>query len=187
MTEEELKKLQQAQAETESEVPDDHPKLANLRLANASLHQQLLDLAKQAADSSRSPFAKGSIIERFKVVSWLLEHAADAKTLLGLYELFMQATTIAEKWDVLKSIGDEIVAIIDTFPITGEVDHRLVGRGSNEDAEKPGLMAMAESKGIGAVDFKTLLEFAQWLLPIIIQLLATLKTPKQFGAQANPV
>lgn len=186
MTEAELQALNEMRARAQSIETETN--------AEAAMRQQLLTKIDEleakllAAESAGlvvagnfeppvgTPVAAG-LLDRMKIVRWLLENVGDLQVLIGLYDLFQEAQTLADKWDIIKSVGDHIVAVIDTFPVgdNGLFSAASVYQSEPLDGVHPegeDLAALAEAK---AIDFGKIVEVAQFLIPVIAELLVKLR------------
>lgn len=183
MTEAELQALNEMRARAQSIETETN--------AEAALRQQLLTKideleAKLLAAESAGLVAAGNLeppvgtpvaaglLERMKIVRWLLENADDLQVLIGLYDLFTEARTLVDRWDIIKSVGDHIVAVIDTFPVgdNGLFSASCVYIGDSGSDETPELTALAEAK---AIDFGKIVDVAQFIIPVIAELLIKLR------------
>ncbi|MCG8449814.1 MAG: hypothetical protein MI725_09580 [Pirellulales bacterium] len=57
------------------------------------------------------------LLGNMKYVRWFLSHVDELGPLLDLPEQLRNAASLAEKWKLLKSAGDQLVGLIESFPV----------------------------------------------------------------------
>lgn len=141
---------------------------AALRSRIAELEDQLnrvLDgegVAASAADLAPT----ANLLDRMKVVRWALDNFGDLKTVVGLFALYQEAQTVADKWAVIKDIGDFIVEKIGTFPTGSAFACSEVTALSEQEVS-----VLVEAAALRDIDWKKLVEFCTTLLPYIVEIL----------------
>lgn len=172
----------QYQANLENSVAASHDgELARLRAEIAELSGRLVaanQLQAMTVDyvAALPPLSAAGLVERMKVLRWLLDNSQKLPALLQLLSEFKAAEGLQDKWDVVKLIGDEVVDIAASFPFdqnsASVFTASLVYVPVDEEADALEVCGLAEAQGI---DFDKLKELAEFLVPLIIELLLKLR------------
>lgn len=102
------------------------------------------------------------VVQNIKYVRWFLANLDDLAPLLEVPEALRSATLLIDRWEIIKSAGDVVVAVMASFPVETEV----------RTASESLLRAEVESQG---VDWARLVE----LLPILVRLITLLEQGEQ--------
>jgi hypothetical protein len=147
---------------------------ASLEARIAELEALLINTAPASA-LVVAPSAAG-LVDRMKVLRWLLDNSQKLPALLQLVVEYKAAQGLQDKWDVVKLIGDKIVDVVASFPFDQNSGLAFTASSvcipADEEAEAAEVAALAEAQ---AVDFDKLKELAQFLIPLVVEILLKLR------------
>lgn len=125
-----------------------------------------------------TPVATG-LMDRMKIVRWAIENVKDLPALMEMFELFKEAKTIQERWDILKSVGDLVVDDLASFPLddnglfsAASVYDPQMGADAEYSQSVEEISALAEARRI---NWSKLFELAGTVLPVVVELLLKLR------------